>query len=381
MTVDAEEVFFTTLLDMVVRPFRHEAENRRLTFDVQLEPRLGHTLVTDSKRLQQVLKNLLSNAFKFTEQGSVRLSVSAAVGGWNEDHPMLKEAASVVAFEVADTGIGIPLEKQRIIFEAFQQADAGTSRKYGGTGLGLAISRELASLLGGEIQLRSTPGLGSTFTLYLPQTYGGSSIPSGMEGKGAPAPPVIVLPAVHAPERQVEQIPDDRDHLQADDAVLLIVEDDPHYARVMCDLSRDKGFKVLVAMRGTEALTLARQYRPTAVSLDVFLPDMLGWTVLNHLKQEPATRHIPVQMLTLDEDRQHGLARGAFAFVTKPTTTEGLEAALTRIKEYATPHRKRLLVVEDNAAEQLSITELLGHDDIDIAVVSTGAEALVVLQE
>ena len=179
----------------------------------------------------------------------------------------------------------------------------------------------------------------------------------------------------------MEQIPDDRNNLQPDDAVLLIVEDDPHYARVMCDLSRDKGFKVLVAMRGAEALALAREYHPTAVSLDVFLPDMLGWTVLNHLKQDPATRHIPVQMVTLDEDRQHGLARGAFAFVTKPTTTEGLEAALTRIKEYATPRRKRLLVVEDNAAEQLSITELLGYDDIDITVADTGEEALAMLSE
>ena len=178
VTVDAEEIFFTNLLDMVARPFRHEAENRRLTFDVHMDPHLSRSLVTDSKRLQQVLKNLLSNAFKFTEQGGVRLSVSAAVGGWSADHPILKGAASVVAFEVSDTGIGIPFEKQRIIFEAFQQADAGTSRKYGGTGLGLAISRELASLLGGEIQLRSTPGSGSTFTLYLPQTYVGPSVSS-----------------------------------------------------------------------------------------------------------------------------------------------------------------------------------------------------------
>ena len=178
VTVDAEEIFFTNLLDMVARPFRHEAENRRLSFDVHIDPHLSRSLVTDSKRLQQVLKNLLSNAFKFTEQGGVRLSVSAAVGGWSDDHPILKGAASVVAFEVADTGIGIPFEKQRIIFEAFQQADAGTSRKYGGTGLGLAISRELASLLGGEIQLRSTPGSGSTFTLYLPQTYVGPSVAS-----------------------------------------------------------------------------------------------------------------------------------------------------------------------------------------------------------
>ena len=375
VSVEAEEIFFASLLDAVGRPFRHEAENRHLGFEVQSDPHLPRSVVTDSKRLQQVLKNLLSNAFKFTEVGGVRLTVSPAKSGWSEDHPILGKAASVVAFEVSDTGIGIPLEKQRIIFEAFQQADAGTSRKYGGTGLGLAISRELASLLGGEIQLRSAPGRGSTFILYLPQTYVGPSTSSvvAMERKS----PSAVLPVqMSVVEHPVEKIPDDRENLQPDDAILLIVEDDPHYARVLCDLSRDKGFKVLVATRGAEALQLAQEYHPTAVSLDVFLPDMLGWTVLNHLKQDPETRHIPVQMLTLDEDRHHGLARGAFAFVTKPTTPEGLESALDRIKEYSAPRRKRLLVVEDNPAEQLSIKELLGYDDIDVTVVSTGEEAV-----
>jgi CheY-like chemotaxis protein/signal transduction histidine kinase/HAMP domain-containing protein len=376
VSVEAEEVYFASLLDMVERPFRHEAENRHLSFEVETDPHLTRSIVTDSKRLQQVLKNLLSNAFKFTEQGGVRLSASVAGSGWSEDHPILGKAASVVAFAVSDTGIGIPLDKQRIIFEAFQQADAGTSRKYGGTGLGLAISRELASLLGGEIQLRSAPGRGSTFILYLPQTYVGPSSAAMAERKNPSAVSPAPLSVVGVPEHPVEKIPDDRDNLQPDDAILLIVEDDPHYARVLRDLSRDKGFKVLVAMRGAEALALAREYHPTAVSLDVFLPDMLGWTLLNHLKQDPATRHIPVQMLTLDEDRSHGLARGAFAFVTKPTTPEGLKTALTRIKAYAAPRRKRLLVVEDNPAEQLSIKELLGYDDIDVTVVSSGEEAI-----
>jgi HAMP domain-containing protein/CheY-like chemotaxis protein/signal transduction histidine kinase len=380
VSVEAEEVFFASLLDAVERPFRHEAENRRLSFEVQSDPHLARSVVTDSKRLQQVLKNLLSNAFKFTEVGGVRLSVSAAKSGWTEGHPILGKAASVVSFEVSDTGIGIPFEKQRIIFEAFQQADAGTSRKYGGTGLGLAISRELASLLGGEIQLRSAPGRGSTFTLYLPQTYVGPSAGAGAAEAGFRS---SIRPAQMsaATEHVVEKIADDRDNLQTDDAILMIVEDDAHYARVLRDLARDKGFKVLVATRGAEALMLAQEYHPTAVSLDVFLPDMLGWTVLNHLKQDPATRHIPVQMLTLDEDRQHGLARGAFAFVTKPTTPEGLEAALSRIKEYSAPRRKRLLVVEDNPAEQLSIKELLGYDDIDVTVAATGAEAIQIVNE
>jgi HAMP domain-containing protein/CheY-like chemotaxis protein/signal transduction histidine kinase len=384
VSVEAEEVFFASMLDAVSRPFKHEAENRRLTFDVHSDPHLSRSVVTDSKRLQQVLKNLLSNAFKFTEVGGVRLSVSPAQEGWSENHPILSKAASVVAFEVADTGIGIPLEKQRIIFEAFQQADAGTSRKYGGTGLGLAISRELASLLGGEIQLRSVPGRGSTFTLYLPQTYVGPATAGALvaeAGKASSIVSPVQMAVTSIAELPAEKIEDDRDNLQPDDAVLLIVEDDVHYARVLCDLSRDKGFKVLVATRGAEALALAHEYHPTAVSLDVFLPDMLGWTVLNHLKQDPSTRHIPVQMLTLDEDRHHGLARGAFAFVTKPTTPEGLEAALSRIKDYATPRRKRLLVVEDNPGEQLSIKELLGYDDIDVSVVSTGTDALEAVTE
>ena len=382
VSVEAEEVFFASLLDMIGRPFRHEAENRNLDFELLTDPRLNRSLITDSKRVQQVLKNLLSNAFKFTEKGGVRLSVSVADRGWSNDHPILSRATAVIAFEVADTGIGIPQEKQRIIFEAFQQADAGTSRKYGGTGLGLAISRELAGLLGGEIQLRSAPNAGSTFTLYLPQVYSGPSALAVKYSEGqnsVTSKPVELLKTALA-ELPVEQIPDDRENLQPDDAALLIVEDDPHYARILRDLSREKGFKVLLATRGAEALALAREFHPTAVSLDVFLPDMLGWTVLNHLKQDPATRHIPVQMLTLDEDKGHGLARGAFAFITKPITTEGLDAAITRIKEYAAPRRKRLLVVEDNPAEQLSIRELLGHEDIDVAVATTGSEALAALQ-
>src|ERR1700733_7888632 len=379
VTVDAEEILTSSLLETVGRPFRHEAENRHLSFNVDVDTNLARSMVTDTKRLQQVLKNLLSNAFKFTAEGGVRMSVAAAVGGWSADHPILNHAAAVVAFEVTDTGIGIPLEKQKLIFEAFQQADAGTSRKYGGTGLGLAISRELASLLGGEIHLRSTPGKGSTFTLYLPLKYSGPTAAP----RGPASSPYATAPAlqVAAQELIIEQLPDDRLNLEPGDSILLIVEDDPHYARVLIDLARDKGFKVLVAARGAEALDLAKQFQPTAVSLDVFLPDMLGWTVLSQLKHNPLTRHIPVQIITLDEDRQHALARGAFSFVNKPTTTEGVSAALSQIKEYARPRLKRLLIVEDNAAEQMSIKELLGHNDIEIVTTDTGAGALSMLRE
>jgi HAMP domain-containing protein/CheY-like chemotaxis protein/signal transduction histidine kinase len=381
VTVEAEDILFSNLLDMVARPFRHEAESRQLSFDVHVDANLGRSIVTDSKRLQQVLKNLLSNAFKFTAQGGVRLNVSAAVGGWSAEHPVLNQAPAVVSFEVADTGIGIPVEKQKIIFEAFQQADASTSRKYGGTGLGLAISRELSNLLGGEIHLRSSPGVGSAFTLYLPLRYVGPSAASRMvpETPSPPAPGAGFR--VAAPERPIEQIPDDRLEIQPGDVILLIVEDDPHYARIMIDLARHNGFKTLLAMRGDDALELAKQYQPTAVSLDVFLPDMLGWNVLSQLKQNPLTRHIPVQIITLDEDRQHGLARGAFSFIIKPTTPEGIADALSKIKEFAKPRRKRLLVVEDNQAEQMSIGELLGHDDIEILSAGTGEEALSTLRK
>jgi len=384
VSVEAEEIFFNSLSDTVARMFRHEAESRVLSYDVRVDPQLGRSIFTDAKRLQQILKNLLSNAFKFTERGGVRLHVSAAGGGWGSDHPILTTAPTVVAFEVSDTGIGIPLDKQRIVFEAFQQADAGTSRKYGGTGLGLAISRELASLLGGEIHLRSTPGIGSAFTLYLPLKYVGPTTAARPTDAARihqqrSLEAANVVPA-RAHERVPERIPDDREDLVQGEHVLLVVEDDPNYARVLVDLAHDAGFKVLVAMRGAEALALAREFRPTAVSLDVFLPDMLGWTVLSHLKQDPSTRHIPVQMVTLDEDRQHGLSRGAFSFVNKPTTRSGLSSAIERIKTYSTRRRKKLLVIEDNEAERLGITELLGHDDVDIETVATGAEALVRLK-
>src|SRR5579862_9275781 len=347
VTVECEDLLFTHLRETIERNFRHEADARKLSFTTDFDHRLGRAITTDSKRLLQVLKNLLSNAFKFTEHGGVRIRVGIANAGWAPDHPILSQVQAVVEFSVSDTGIGIPPEKQRIIFEAFQQADAGTSRKYGGTGLGLAISRELANLLGGEIQLRSTPGMGSTFTLYLPLTYQGSASsrlpPAGADGsQGAPVAGFVV----RAAERPPEQIPDDRGAIAPGDTVVLIVEDDPHFARLMVGAAKDKGFKVLVATRGTEALALARTHYPTAISLDIFLPDMLGWTVLSQLKQDPATRHIPVQIVTLDEDRHHGLARGAFSFVQKPASSEGLKEALSRIKEFTLPRHRRLLVVE-----------------------------------
>ena len=378
VTVECEDLLFTHLRETIERNFRHEADARKLSFTADFDPRLGRAITTDSKRLLQVLKNLLSNALKFTDHGGVRLHVGAATGGWSPDHPTLGQAPSVVEFSVSDTGIGIPVEKQKIIFEAFQQADAGTARKYGGTGLGLAISRELAHLLGGEIRLSSVPGSGSTFTLYLPLAYMGPAYmrashkgSTGSSQVAAPSYQPVVLPVV-----RTEDIPDDRDSLQPGDPVLLVVEDDPHYGRVLLNLARDRGFKVLVAKTGADALSLAAKYKPTAVSLDVFLPDMLGWTVLNQLKRNPDTRHIPVQILTIEEERQYGLERGAFSFMTKTVTTDSLEEAFDRLKNFTKSSPRQLLVVEDDPAEQLSVSELLGHSDVEITTAATGAEAL-----
>ena len=376
VTVESEELAFSQLRETIDRNFRHEAESRHLTFTTDFDPRLGRSMVTDAKRLMQIVKNLLSNAMKFTAQGSVRLHVGPAMLGWSSDHPVLSQAKQVVEFAVTDTGIGISPEKQKIIFEAFQQADAGTARKYGGTGLGLAISRELAHLLGGEIRLKSTPGQGSTFALYLPLAYQGAAYVRGGAVLTKPAPAAAMLPA-----KPIERVLDDRDSLGPDDRPVLIVEDDVNYARMLLEAAHARGFKVLVAHEGAEALSLARKYDLAAVTLDVFLPDMLGWTVLNNLKHDAATRHIPVQVLTVEEERQYGLERGAFAFSTKPTSTEGLARVFERIQGFIEPRTRELLVVEDDEAEQTSIEALIEGGDIRITKAGTGGEALQLLRD
>ena len=377
VSVEAEEITFTTLRESVERNFRHVAENKNLPFQVEFDPSLPRTFTTDLKRLQQIIKNLLSNAFKFTSYGSVTIRVGHATTGWSSDHPVLKRSPYIISMSITDTGIGIAPEKQRLIFEAFQQADAGTSRKYGGTGLGLAISRELASLLGGEIRLTSTIGEGSTFTLYLPLHFSGPLAQTMDPVKSRALQEVgesVALRTFRTSNEEV--IDDDRDLINKGDPVLLIVEDDAHYARVLLGLARDKGFKGLVATRGQQALLLAHQFLPTAITLDIFLPDMLGWTVLNNLKLDPATRHIPVQIISLEEERQHGLSHGAFSYMVKPATTDDLDLAFDRIKTFARPRVKNLLVVEDNDVESRSIVELLGHEDIQITTVATGGDAM-----
>ena len=374
VTVEAEDISLNGLLETVARPFRHEAERRQLAFHVELDQALGKTINTDSKRLQQILKNLLSNAFKFTSEGSVRISVFLANGGAHASFG----SSPQVAFEVADTGIGIPFDKQKLIFEAFQQADASTSRKYGGTGLGLAISRELASLLGGEIQLRSEPGVGSTFTLFVPFRYDG---PMGLEAIGyARGASAEAIEGAAEAEEQRPAIDDDRDDIGPGDEVILIVDDDPAFVRLLMEIAREKLFKVLVASRGSDALALAFDYNPTAISLDAFLPDMMGWSVLGELKRNQLTRHIPVQIVSLDEDRNYSLSRGAFGHVVKPSSSEELGGALDRLRAFARNERRPLLIVEGDARDRQALTELLAHDEVDILTAKTGQEALACLR-
>jgi HAMP domain-containing protein/CheY-like chemotaxis protein/signal transduction histidine kinase len=371
VTVEPEEVLFSKVQEAVERSFRHVAEARHLAFKIATDNELPQGMITDLKRLQQVLKNLLSNAFKFTTHGSVVFRMRVAETGWSAEHAILKNSSRVIAFEVSDTGIGIPVDKQRIIFEAFHQADAGTSRRYGGTGLGLAISRELATLLGGEIRLVSNVNEGSTFTLYLPESYF-ASVSTDFPSRWAtftPAPLIVQQPL------KPEEVADDRESILPNDSVVLIVEDDPRFAGVLLDLVRERGFKGVVTSKGSIARNLAREFNPVAVMLDIFLPDMLGWTVLSHLKQDPATRHIPVQIVSVEEERLQGLGHGAFSYLIKPATSGELEIAIDRVLGYARSERKELLVVEDNEVERQSIVELLSHDKVEITTAHNGAEA------
>ena len=403
MDVEVGSVRFSELHDFCQRTFRHVAEGKGLDLSIELAENLpAETIITDAKRLQQILKNLLSNALKFTEHGTVRLQIDRAPSGWSANHPVLNRVKSVIAFSVTDTGIGIPQDKQRIIFEAFQQADGTTSRKYGGTGLGLSISRELTRLLGGEIRLQSAPGAGSTFTLYLPQTWAAQvtvgrqeyqrSIPQAENRILPPVDGVIVAegetidiilpPPSTAPTPVVHDIEldDDRNLIHPGDAVLLIVEDDVTFARILVDLAHDRGIKVLVALRGGTALTLAREFSPRAITLDINLPDMAGWTILDRLKHDPTTRHIPVHVISGDEDRRRGLALGAMTYLEKSVTKDNLTAAFDTIHGSLDRRTRKLLLVSESESRGTDWKAQLGGPDVEISVVTSGGEALAAVQ-
>jgi CheY-like chemotaxis protein len=415
------------------RSFEQVAQQKGVALNVDLQPEVPSTIYTDGQRLQQVLKNLLSNAFKFTDQGGVTLTIRKAEKGKRFASRILDQADTVIAFAVSDTGIGIPKDKQQLIFEAFQQADGTTSRKFGGTGLGLTISRQIAALLGGEIRVESTPGRGSTFTLFLPARYvdpepprddrsarrrdswgdaGGVGAgasrgrPSGIGRAFAPASaaPVpasraddgggwgesggatAVAPAYDGDEQDVlmsrdslprpEGFDDDRDSIDPGDRSLLIIENDANFSKVLLEMAREKGFKGLVALDGEAGLKLAHAFEPDAITLDIDMPGMDGWAVLDRLKHHPQTRHIPVHIITGIRERQQGLKSGALAYLEKPVTKEALDESFARISTFIESSVKRLLVVEDDETQRQSMIELIQHEDVEITAVASAEDAL-----
>ncbi|MEH2063730.1 MAG: response regulator [Nostoc sp.] len=384
MSLDIEQIAFADLETSLEQTFRQVAHNKEVSFTIELDEKLPPTIYNDSKRLQQVLKNLLTNAFKFTEQGSVKLQIAEVDN-------------SMIAFAVSDTGIGIAAEKQKVIFEAFQQADGTTSRKYGGTGLGLSISRELAQLLGGRIELVSEPGQGSTFTLFLPRRQeknGENTLTTpSLDTSIRPAPTIREVSIVESRPTIVDtsssvkplttfsnEIPDDREIIQPGDRTLLIIEDDDKFARILLDMAREQGFKAIVALQSKQGLALAQQFKPNAIMLDIYMPEMDGWTVLDRLKHQPDTRHIPVHILSVDERKQRGLQLGAITYLQKPVSPEALTQVLTEIKGFIERQVKNLLIVEDDPVQAQSIIELIGNGDVHSTAVGTGAEALSILR-
>jgi CheY-like chemotaxis protein len=383
VTLEMSDMPLASLRDYVERTFRHMAEAKQLDFRVELQPDLPPTVMTDTMRLQQILKNLLSNAFKFTEQGSVQLRVARAQRGWNPDNETLNGAQTVIAFSVSDTGVGIAQDKLQLIFEAFQQADGTTSRRYGGTGLGLSISRELARLLGGEIVVQSAVGKGSNFTLYIPFTS--VSVPA----TASPLAPKTSERSFAGDEASVSMlaspdpgllspysIEDDRAVAAPGEPSVLIIEDDPTFAQILLDAARENGFRGIVSLHGSAALALAKEHQPQAVMLDLSLPDVEGWAVLDQLKHDPETRHIPVHILSGKDARERAMRQGALSYLVKPVSRERLQAEFVSMQHFMGRARKNLLIVEDNDQQRASLLELLAADDVEITACATGEAAL-----
>jgi HAMP domain-containing protein/signal transduction histidine kinase/DNA-binding response OmpR family regulator len=378
-TVTVSDVALLDLTENLERTFRHVAQDKGLEMIFELERDLPDTIATDEQRLDQVLKNLISNAIKFTERGRVTFSISVADAGWSKDRASLNNASCVLAFAISDTGIGIPEDKQMAIFEAFQQADGSTSRRYGGTGLGLAISRELARLLGGEIQVRSQERRGSTFILYLPQRSSNSR-----PVKIAPAPALSDEPVPdidHLPLPMETAFPDDRQNIAPGDKVVLIIEDDKYFAQLLLDAAHSQGFKGLTTSRGYTALNLAREFDLVGITLDVSLPDINGWKVLSRLKSELTTRHIPVFVVSVDAEPENALKQGALSFISKPLEQSQVEDLFRRIRHLSEESVRTVLVVEDDESQRESIKELIGNGSARVVLASSGEEALHLVEE
>jgi signal transduction histidine kinase/CheY-like chemotaxis protein/HAMP domain-containing protein len=377
VTIEISDMPLLNLRHTMERTFTQIATDKSLGFVIRFDEALPSSIRTDEKRLMQIVLNLLSNAFKFTSNGSVTLDLQIARAGWSPNHPVLKTVDRALAIAVTDTGIGIPREKQKLIFEAFQQADGTTSRKYGGTGLGLSISREIARLLGGEIQVVSTPGTGSTFTLYVPVDT---------------APPQAIATSTDTPARYINtgadvgphfgasiEVRDDRDAIRFGDRTVLIIEDDATFAGILLELVREKGMKGVVTTEGAGTLTLAKKFRPDAIMLDLGLTDIDGWAVLDLLKHDVQTRHIPVHVISGFEGLGRAREMGAYAVTAKPTSRAAIGAALDSALTLIERRLKQLLLFADDDKQRRNIAELIAGDDVCIQAVGSAAEGLELL--
>ena len=388
LPIEPSDVGFREARQQLEQSFRQLAESKKLDFRIELDESLPNAIHTDAARLQQVLKNLFSNAFKFTEKGSVLLQVKPVMRGWTPGHPVLDKASRVIAFSVSDTGIGIPADRQKLIFEAFQQVDGTTSRKYGGTGLGLSISREIVRLLGGEIALESTMGKGSTFTVFLPERFHKdlarpektkSQVAAHEEQRGpaleakAQGVATVSLRELHAYEPAVE---DDRKKTDPGDRVVLIVEDDFTFASLLLEAVRAKGFKGVVASRGNHAVNLVREMRPRAILLDTRVADVSGLALLERFKHDPLTRHLPVHVISGGEERSRALELGAASVTHKSSGQDVPSGIVDTIEQSLQQSARQVLVVEAQSERSKRISELVGDDIVRVQSVDTIPEGL-----
>jgi HAMP domain-containing protein/signal transduction histidine kinase/CheY-like chemotaxis protein len=402
ISTDFVNLRFNEITAFVQTTFRHVSESKNLRFSIELDEKLPDSLETDAQRLNQILKNLLSNAFKFTEKGDVKLRIYEPNRTWKHGNPNLATAKRVVAFEIKDTGIGIPKDKQSIIFEAFQQAEGSTSRKYGGTGLGLSISRGLADLLGGSIELASEVGIGSTFTLFLPIEYNpaittrrekqtsrkvteyklAESLKTSDEVSLQSVPTVKVSDDLDVLSEIINEVGDDRNNILTTDKVVLIVEDDINFAKIMLDKAHEKDLKAVVAVNFSEVFDLTNKYSPIAITLDVKLPDASGWRILDLFKNDVNFRHIPVHLISGEENYILAMQRGARSFHLKPLNTDALKVLFTDIVEYHERKHKKLLIVEDNELDSSQVVKILDNGDlINIEITDSGMKALDLIKE
>ncbi len=395
MALNIEDIKLQTIKENIVRQFKPITNQKQLSLNLNVDNNVPENIVTDIQRLDQIIKNLISNAIKFTSEGGVTIHFHLPASGIDLSRSGL-DAGHTLAISVIDTGIGVPKDKQLAIFEAFQQADGGTSRKYGGTGLGLSISRELAKLLRGEIMLQSEPEKGSTFTLYIPLDLKKVESKTDMIDERADAKnkkrniatqkpvkiktqksPEIVFQALqNAPSIQkTVSIDDDRNNINKNDKVILIIEDDPEFAKILLKQAHGNDFKCLASATGEEGLSLATKYLPNAIILDIKLPGIDGLTVLEKLKDNPKTRHIPVHVMSALEETIDVYKKGAIGFLNKPAKPVDLKNAFGKIEHFIDRKMKDLLIVEDDPNMRKGIKVVIGEEDVKITEVESGAEA------